>query len=559
MTKDNIVLVVCILVPLCWVAAGVLTRVDESVPVIEDPVLHFDRSGAAAEAREFSAAYPDRTLGSIEARQSTGFLKDRLEQLGYQISYTHFDATVAGKRQVGRNVLAFRQGPRPEILAVAARYDNMTTAGGGGSDNAAGIGVLLELARVFSEAPARHSLLVVALDGNSWGALGARDLAENHAGRRQLAAVISLDRIDAAAASLSLATAGQFGGGAPAWLRSLARRSAAAAGIPFAEPGGFREHMQRALPFTRTDQGPFLRQGIPAVNLGAAAGSSGGDEAADGLDAVGVVAEIMLRSMDGLQRMPGEQEGGFRLHRAKVLSPAVVKVLHYLAFAPFAALLLFHWRRFADDLDLGRLKREFMTLGATLLPFLLAYYFIRLMDRIRLLPRYSLYPPSASDAAFAGLQWKVLAGLAGVVIVAAVVLYFIVKTLSRRLPRPDFNVSKLICLVLSGLVALAALMQNGYWAVSFLLLPALVAGLAGAGGSAGARAANRLLLVAAMGVPCALFVWHGANPHAGMTWLWWELIALAGGMYSMAGYFLAGAAVALGIRYVTMQSYAAGR
>ena len=60
--------------------------------------------------REFVTRFPRRVLGSLESRQSTGYLHDRLQELGYSITYTHFDARIARRKQVGRNVLGFKQG-----------------------------------------------------------------------------------------------------------------------------------------------------------------------------------------------------------------------------------------------------------------------------------------------------------------------------------------------------------------------------------------------------------------------------------------------------------------
>ena len=104
------------------------------------------------------------SLGSLEARQSSGYLRDHFEKLGYSVSFSHFEATIKGREEVGRNVLAYREGAHPEIVAVVAHYDTAPTTVQGAIDNGAAIGVLLELARVFSDS-FRHGLLLIASDG----------------------------------------------------------------------------------------------------------------------------------------------------------------------------------------------------------------------------------------------------------------------------------------------------------------------------------------------------------------------------------------------------------
>ena len=49
-------------------------------------------------------------------------------------------------------------------------------------DDGSGVGVALELARIFASMPLRHSLLIIATDGEEWGMLGAADFAVNYPG-----------------------------------------------------------------------------------------------------------------------------------------------------------------------------------------------------------------------------------------------------------------------------------------------------------------------------------------------------------------------------------------
>ena len=111
----------------------------------------FDASRAFQATEEFVTQFPERILGSVESRQSTGYLREYLERLGYQIEYSHFDATIDGRKQVGRNLLAFKQGQTNQIVALIAHYDTAPTTVQGAMKNGSGVGVLLEIARIFAE------------------------------------------------------------------------------------------------------------------------------------------------------------------------------------------------------------------------------------------------------------------------------------------------------------------------------------------------------------------------------------------------------------------------
>ena len=85
---------------------------------------------------------------------------------------------------IGRNVGAWLSGCDPrlkdEAILVAAHYDHLGTVGGqvypGADDNASGVAMLLEVARVLSESPVplRRSVLFVSFDLEEQMLLGSR-------------------------------------------------------------------------------------------------------------------------------------------------------------------------------------------------------------------------------------------------------------------------------------------------------------------------------------------------------------------------------------------------
>ncbi len=556
-----------LLVVLGWLISPLLATRQPQPSVNGDLRLRFDARRALTLARQFVTAHPTRVLGSIESRQSTGFLREVLAPLGYELEYQHFDATIAGVRQVGRNVLVLRPGSEQEIIAVVAHYDTAATAVQGASDNGAAVGVLLELATIFADVSPRRGLLFIASDGEEWGMLGAADLARNYENRSRIAAVISLDGIaPGPAAGLALETVGQMRGYTPAWLRSLAAAAAAAEGLETDEAFGAREYFERALPISRTDQGPFLGEGMAAVNLATVAAEPGQarrllHSAEDTIDrirpeavaALGRTAERLIRILDSFETMPADTQGYFQVIPGRFVSPAVVTALHLLCIIPFALILGYWWRNYNDFLSVELLQWESVFFIGAWGPLVIGYGALLLFYGLGFIPQYSLYPPPPRDPIAAHPSWGILWAIAGVVAITAVILYFIGRWLTRKVTKPQFHASKLVLLMVLGLILAASILHNVYWAVSFIVLPSLCFGW-----SPGGRRGQAWVMAAAVPLLVVLAV-YAYSFDVGLGIFWLQAIALGTGLFTVQGFLLASAATAVGIRMIAIQSAGAPR
>jgi hypothetical protein len=556
-------------VVLCWLVSIVFVPSKaDSLPLIQSPA-RFDAMQALDFAREFVTRFPRRVLGSIESRQSTGYLKQQFEAAGYKVGYTHFDAVIAGRRQVGRNVLAMKEGRSAEILVAIAHYDTAPTTRQGAMDNGASIGALLELARAFSSDISRRTLLLVASDGAEWGMLGALDLARSYSERGRIAAVISLDYVAVGEiAELRLETVGQVGGYAPAWLRDIARRAAGQSGLEVREPSSLREHLERALLISWNDQGPFLRAGTPAINLGSGSHDRLRERAVyhsendliENIDVgsiriLGQTAERVLRTIDALSSVEQESMEWFRVRSDRYLPPSWIAGLQYATFIPFVAMLCFYFVNHRKYLNPARVVREVLALLATTLPFALAYFSIALFRILRLIPRYTLYPAPVKDPVLQNPAWGVVSGILGVAIVSGVVLYFAGKPLTRNLARPDFFVSKLLLMTVLLGVVVVGFGYNHYWTVTFLALPAWIWGLTGLGKGSGGRVGNRIWIGTSGIVFYILVIWCAVRLELGWRVVWYAILASSTGMFSPTGVLLGLAAAGLGLRLIAIQSY----
>ncbi len=568
--QARIVFGLMVLVILCWLVSPTAGNIQEPAWVLPQYPLQFDAARVFEMTRAFVTRYPRRVIGSFEARGSTGFLKEHLEPLGYRIDYMNFDATIAGLRHpVGRNVLAYRPGQIPEIIAVLAHYDTARTTNQGAMDDGSGVGVLLELARVIASAPTHRSFLFVATDGEEWGMLGARDLARNYAERSRIVAALSLDFVAIGKLSeITLDTVGQLGGYTPPWLRQISRLAVQPQTLPVSEPFGPMEHLERALLISGTDQGPLLEAGIPAINLGSVSSDRAREFAVyhsaqdtienlevASFDSYGRIAETIVRTLDGIRVIPKESMGSLRLKDMIFLSPRAMSILHYVTFVPLVAVCFFLLYNNRKYLSAQRALRELLAIMGTILPFLAVYYCIVLLRLVRVIPAYSLYPATLKDPVLEHPTWGVLGGLAASALVVGAVCFLLVWLGCRKIARPDFHVSKTILLIVLVGTVFAALLHNAYWAVTFLVLPAWVWMLVGFSAGAGGRTANRICIVAA-GLPFyAVEMLYAGRLGLGWKLIWYEILALSTGMFTFSGFLLASSSIALGLRFFVIQSH----
>jgi len=556
------VLIVCLLLPFLFSARMPGPSLSPTPPV-------FDATRAYRVTQEFVTLFPKRVFGSMESRASTGYFHDYLEELGYSVSYTHFKGRIVRRNEVGRNVLGFKQGQKPEILALVAHYDTARTTVQGAMKNGAAVGVLLELARIFSSIPTQRSLLFVLSDGGEWGMLGATDLAENYSERNRIAAVLSLDHVAIGdLAAFRLEETGLRRGFAPAWLRQIARRAAEAQGLPLKESSGLRENLERAWFIPWADQGPFLSAGIPAINLDSISMDETRAKAVyhSPLDTVenlktasiekyGLVAERIMRTLDDIPQIPEDSGGFFKVSGDRYLKPRIVLIFHIFAFLSFAVALYFHIKNHGRSLTHAGIGRELLAYSGTIFPFLSIFFFIRMVHALRLIPLYTLYPATAKDPVLENPSWGLVSAILGAAIIIAAVCYLIEWFTFRDLPKPQFQETKLVLLGILFILVALAILRNSYWASAFFLLPAWIWPLVGPGRSSLRKIGNGAWILAAGIVYYAALWMVQARLELDWNLLWYQLLATSTGLISATGYLLAAAMVALGIRFLAIQGF----
>lgn len=195
-----------------------------------------------------------RVRGTPGERRGARYVADRFRSYGYSVNVQKY--AVDGR--TSRNVVAWWPGARRYPVVIGGHMD--TVAGSpGANDNASGVAVVLEIARLVAATPKADLVRFVAFGSEEYGADGRHHVGSQvfvnrlrAEGRRRLAGMISVDMV-ADGQPLIVATAGI---GPPKIADSFAA-------IARARDIG----VDRQTTCDCSDNGPFERAGITAALL----------------------------------------------------------------------------------------------------------------------------------------------------------------------------------------------------------------------------------------------------------------------------------------------------
>ncbi|AFY57033.1 putative aminopeptidase [Rivularia sp. PCC 7116] len=123
-----------------------------------------------------------------ERRRTRNYIINELKKIGWQSSLEQFPR--------GINVFAEKPGTDSKAGAIllAAHYDTVLNSPGA-DDNATGVAVLLEIARLFNSAATPRTLQLAFFDKEEAGLLGSRAFVKNQARLQNLRGVIVMDMV----------------------------------------------------------------------------------------------------------------------------------------------------------------------------------------------------------------------------------------------------------------------------------------------------------------------------------------------------------------------------
>lgn len=157
----------------------------------------FDAQNARAHVERLAGDIGSRPAGSAANRQARAYLIETLQLYGFDVRVQEADAQWRESGRTARvaNLIAIRNGQERDAVAVVAHYDSVI-AGPGAGDDAFGVAVALEAARVLAARTApRYSLMIVFTDGEEDGLMGARALVQDAEVRARLRTYLNLEAI----------------------------------------------------------------------------------------------------------------------------------------------------------------------------------------------------------------------------------------------------------------------------------------------------------------------------------------------------------------------------
>jgi hypothetical protein len=490
---------------LCALAGAIVFGLNlnkiEHLPLNSDP-LAFSPARAHQWMTDLSKKFPGRVTWAEPRKRAALWLKDEFRKLGYKPQGMGFSEVIAGKRYTDlENVYAEKRGTThpDEIIAVVAHYDITDTTEEGAADDASGVGVVLELARVFANVPTDRTILFLLTDSEEFGAFwGARSFARDFPRASQIIAAANFDFITPERQTkVLMLNDGLQGGYTPLWLRELALDSlrsvtAALPGVEVGDMPGAIEFVERALQIPPSDHGAFIAAGIPSFNwvgqpenfakMMAHYHHTPHDRAEaiqpESFLPFGQGAERLIRSLDELGAMPpGFRESSYWKITEHLYIPGwAATLIHVLAFVPFLVFSAIKFeqalRFFPRAVLLDGLRNEAKNVALLLGSLLFGYVIMRLLPAIKVIDQYEVFPATQKSVLLYNPNF--LAMLAVIACVLAV--YWVLKRsfaapLDSRDDASHASVRHAFHAVLMAAAVFFGLTRNTYLTVLSLLPP----------------------------------------------------------------------------------------
>ena len=151
----------------------------------------FSEPNARAHIGMLAGTIGSRPIGTPANASARAYIVDQLRLFGFDVRVQEADARRASVGLTARvsNIIAVRPGRRSEAIALVSHYDSVP-AGPGAADDALGVGVSLEAARVLAARTDRNwTLMVLVTDGEEAGLMGAAALDDRSRGHEPAAGV----------------------------------------------------------------------------------------------------------------------------------------------------------------------------------------------------------------------------------------------------------------------------------------------------------------------------------------------------------------------------------
>ena len=226
---------------------------------------------AYAFMKQLQSNYPYRQVNSSNGMLSGAeeWLKAQIATMGYEYMAQPFTMTSADGVTpcYGENLIFSKQGASDRVIVVGAHYDCVEQTFGT-DDNASGVGVLLELASIYSTKESPYNIRFILFSAEEPGCLGSQYYVDNlsQEERDRIACMINIDTI-AAGDNMYLygGTVDDSGSIVQDWAVYQAQSAADLLGIDMSFHPDVNDSFPTPTKATASDQMPFANVGIPYI------------------------------------------------------------------------------------------------------------------------------------------------------------------------------------------------------------------------------------------------------------------------------------------------------
>lgn len=226
---------------------------------------------AYAFMKQLQSNYPYRQVNSSNGMLSGAeeWLKAQIVTMGYEYMAQPFTMTSSDGVTpcYGENLIFSKQGASDRVIVVGAHYDCVEQTFGT-DDNASGVGVLLELASIYSTKESPYTIRFILFSAEEPGCLGSQYYVDNlsQEERDRIACMINIDTI-AAGDNMYLygGTVDDSGSIVQDWAVYQAQSAADLLGLDMSFHPDVNDSFPTPTKATASDQMPFANAGIPYI------------------------------------------------------------------------------------------------------------------------------------------------------------------------------------------------------------------------------------------------------------------------------------------------------
>lgn len=234
--------------------------------------VEFNAGNAYEHARYLSEKIGPRPAGSKGEQKAAQYIRYILEQAGWKVKEQPFSKVIVQNDPLNpenritiinsQNIIAELPGQISETVLLGAHYDSADSSAPGAVDNASGVGVLLELAKILGNKPHRETYQLIFFGAEEAGLVGS----EYYVSQADLSAVRWMINLDMVGTPLEVDIAGKTS--SPPELVRQVVKVVNQEGVPFHLSRDFLVMTRGGTQGGNSDFSSFLDHGIPSIGFG---------------------------------------------------------------------------------------------------------------------------------------------------------------------------------------------------------------------------------------------------------------------------------------------------